>query len=104
MNRERLATSLRTRVARDPLLQLLRECAVDTGALLYLVGGPVRDAALGRRCKDADLTVVSRGAPLVREISRRLGTRGFRFRKRGITTWRFTARCRSGEEKEPRWR
>lgn len=89
MNRERLVTSLRTRVAREPLLQLLRECAVDSAAEVYLVGGPVRDAALRRRCKDADLTVVRRAAALVREIQRRLGTRGFRFRKRGVTTWRF---------------
>jgi len=89
VNRERLATSLRTRVACEPLLQLLRECAVDTGATLYLVGGSVRDAALRRRCQDADLTVVRHAAPLVDEISRRLGTRGFRFHKRGVTTWRF---------------
>ena len=89
MNRKRLAASLSTRVARDPLLQLLRECALDSGAEVYLGGGPVRDAALQRPCKDADLTVVRRGAPLVRELKRRLGTRGFRFRKRGITTWRF---------------
>ena len=57
MSHDRLVTSLSTRVARDPLLQLLRACAIDTGAELYLVGGPVRDAALGQRCRDADLTV-----------------------------------------------
>jgi len=89
MNHARLATSLRTRVAREPLLQLLRDCAIDTGAALYLVGGPVRDAALRRRCKDADLTVVGRSAALIPELSHRLGTRGFRFLKRGVTTWRF---------------
>jgi poly(A) polymerase len=89
MSHDRLVTSLSTRVARDPLLQLLRACAIDTGAELYLVGGPVRDAALGQRCRDADLTVVRHAAPLIREIKRRLGTAGFRFRKRGVTTWRF---------------
>jgi len=93
MNRERLAAILNGRVARDPLLRRLRDCAVESASALYLVGGPVRDAALGRPSKDADLTVVRRGAALLQAIKRRFGTGGFRFRKRGITTWRFATAC-----------
>ncbi len=89
MNRAHVAARLSFRAARDPLLQLLRECALVTAASVYLVGGPVRDAAIGRRSKDVDLAVVRHAAALIREIQRRLGTRGFRFRKRGVTTWRF---------------
>ncbi len=89
MKRERLAARLRVRVAREPMLRALKACAVAAAAEVYLVGGPVRDAALGRPHQDTDLTVVRRSAPFLREIRRRFGTRGFRFRKRGVTTWRF---------------
>jgi poly(A) polymerase len=86
---------LTRRVSRDPLLKLLRDCAVTTNASLYLVGGPVRDAALGRPAADADLTVVRSRDEFLAALRERLGTRGFRFRKRGVTTWRFA--CDLGE-------
>jgi len=89
MKRATLEARLSVRVARDPLLQVLRGCALEAQAAVYLVGGPVRDAALGRRSRDIDLTVASRSTNLIRAIRQRLGTKGFRFRKRGVTTWRF---------------
>jgi len=89
VNHRDLSARLAHRVARDPLLRLLRDCADSTDAGLYLVGGPVRDAALGRRAADADLTIVSRRDEFLARLRERLGTRGFRFRKRGVTTWRF---------------
>ncbi len=91
MTRARLMATLARRVARDPLLRLMRDAVRASGAGAFLVGGPVRDAALGRPCRDADFTVVRRMTPLLTEIGQRLGTRGFRFRKRGVTTWRFAA-------------
>jgi len=86
-----LTARLRRRVRRDPLLRELRSAAERTGACLWLVGGAVRDAALGLAGDDVDL-VAGRGcAALVREVRTRLGTGGFRFRKRSVTTWRFHA-------------
>jgi poly(A) polymerase len=84
-----LASRLRRRVGRTPLLRALEQAARDSGARLYLVGGAVRDAALGRPTADLDLVVASRATALVAELRRRFGTRGFRFRKRGVTTFRF---------------
>jgi len=69
----------------------LRDAAAELGRPLWLVGGHVRDVALGRRAGDVDLVAV-RGVPrIVNTLRSRLGTRGFRFRKRGVTTWRFGA-------------
>ncbi len=73
-----------------PLLDLLRASAISAGAELGLVGGPVRDAALGRKWRDLDLVCWARTAALVTTLQDRLGTGGFRFRKRGVTTWRFS--------------
>ena len=56
---------------------------------MWLVGGYVRDAALGRPSLDVDL-IAGRGAlRLVRALEQRWTRRAFRFRKRGVTTWRF---------------
>ena len=91
MNPQRLAARLSRRVSRNPQWSLIRECTSRSGARVYLVGGPVRDTALGRPAHDADLAVVGGTAALVRELRRALGTGGFRFRKRGVTTWRFAS-------------
>ena len=90
MNRRRLASLLRHRIARDPLGRSARESARVVGAELWLVGGYVRDAALGCRATDIDLIAGRGSSRLVAELARRFSTRGFRFRKRGVTTWRFT--------------
>ncbi len=67
----------------------LRDLSAAATAELWLVGGYVRDAALGLRSHDVDL-VAGRGcARLVRSLRSRWRTSGYRFRKRGVTTWRF---------------
>ena len=76
-------------MSRDPILRAARDHAVSTGASVWLVGGYVRDTALGRAAQDVDL-VSGRGTPaLLRALRSAWGKRGFRFRKRGVTTWRF---------------
>jgi tRNA nucleotidyltransferase/poly(A) polymerase len=66
-----------------------RDVARCEQAELWLVGGYVRDTALERPASDVDL-IAGRGVRRVVESLRRAwSTRGFRFRKRGVTTWRF---------------
>lgn len=94
MTGRRLQAVLRRRLASDPLLGELASAASDTAAGLFLVGGYVRDAALGLRARDLDLVCVSRTARVVAALRSRWGRHGFRFRKRGVTTWRCTSRGR----------
>jgi tRNA nucleotidyltransferase/poly(A) polymerase len=89
LNRHRLASLLRHRTARDRLTKDVRDAARELAAEVWLVGGYVRDAALGRRATDVDLIAGRGAARLIRELQRLWSTRGFRFRKRGVTTWRF---------------
>lgn len=89
MNRAALESLLRRRAASDPLLGQLVSAARAVSADLYLVGGYVRDAALRRRTRDVDLLCAGGTARLVAELRARWDSRGFRFRKRGVTTWRF---------------
>ncbi len=89
MKRDRLERRLRYRASRDPLLKLVRQAALSARAEVWLVGGPIRDAALGKPSKDVDLASGTGTARLVRELSTTLGQRGYRFRKRGVTTWRW---------------
>jgi poly(A) polymerase len=86
-----LESRLRRRVSRDRLLSGLRNAAESVGAELYLVGGYVRDAAFGRVTADIDLVAGHGCAALVRTLRSRWKTRGHRFRKRGVTTWRLRA-------------
>ncbi|MGZ4611590.1 MAG: CCA tRNA nucleotidyltransferase [Kineosporiaceae bacterium] len=95
--RHRLASAL---LELDPAVQDLAERFAAAGHRLALVGGPVRDAALGRRAPDHDFTtdavpdvterLVSRWADAVWAIGKAYGTIGAR---RGdlvveITTYR----------------
>jgi len=80
---------LRHRAARDPLTRRIRDAARDVEAETWLVGGYVRDAALSQPASDVDL-IAGRGAlRLIGALRKHWETRGFRFRKRGVTTWRF---------------
>ena len=49
----------------------------------------MRDAALGRRAADVDVAAGPRCARFVSALAARFGRRAFRFRKRGVTTWRI---------------
>ncbi len=88
MTPDRLAARLRRRTASDPLLRDIRDAARRLGLRVWLVGGAVRDAALGRPASDLDLA--ADGAKhLARALASAWGHRGFRFEKRGVTTYRF---------------
>lgn len=89
-----LARRLRVRVQRDPLLRALREEARRSATSVWLVGGFVRDAALGGRPRDIDVAVGKGAAALVRRLRTVWGRRAFRFRKRGVTTWRTSVEGR----------
>jgi len=89
VTRARLEALLSRRAGRDPLLRAVREAAGETACEVWLVGGLVRDTALGRPCHDIDLVARGRVADLVRDLQRRWHRRGFRFTKRGVTTWRW---------------
>lgn len=81
-------TRLRHRSARDPLVRSIRDAARETGAEVWLVGGYVRDAALGVPAADVDLAAGRGARALIRVLQSRWSRRGFRFSKRGVTTWR----------------
>jgi poly(A) polymerase len=86
---QRLQSILARRASSDRLLRAIRRVGIETEAEPHVVGGYVRDAALRRRSHDLDL-LCARGLPrLVAGLRSRWGSRGFRFRKRGVTTWRF---------------
>jgi len=92
LTRRELATFLARRVARDPLAREIRDLARATEVPAWLVGGFVRDAALGRRGRDLDFSA-GPGAPrFVAALEQTFETSGFRFHKRGVTTWRFHLR------------
>jgi len=91
------------RLAATPELTRLSELFAAAGHELSLVGGPVRDAFLGREVTDLDLTtdampdktlaIVNPAADAVWEIGREFGTIGARFGKHTveITTYRQDA-------------
>jgi poly(A) polymerase len=88
--RRRLERRLARRLRDDPLLRDLARASLESKAPLWLVGGSVRDAALGRSSQDLDLACGAHATSLIRRLESNWGTRGFRFRKRGVTTWRFS--------------
>jgi poly(A) polymerase len=90
MDSRRLATRLRWRVSRDRILRQVRDVACESRIAVWLVGGLVRDAALGQRGDDIDLVALRGSAKVVKQLQQIWGSRGFRFRKRGVTTWRFS--------------
>ena len=94
MSTTRLESSLRHRASRDRLLRDVRDAALRVESSVWLVGGYVRCAALHRPSDDLDLVAVRGVARMLAEIRRTWRTRGFRFQKRGITTWRFSVHSR----------
>lgn len=91
MTSRELESRLRRRTARHPLLRGVRDSCRRTGAEVWVVGGFVRDTALGRQTDEVDLIGGRGTARLVARLQTLWGTRGHRFRKRGVTTWRFVA-------------
>jgi tRNA nucleotidyltransferase/poly(A) polymerase len=89
MKAARLESILRGRTRSDPLLRDLVTMAAAVGAEPLIVGGYVRDAALRQRARDLDLSCARRTPQFVRALQTHWGRRAFRFRKRGVTTWRF---------------
>lgn len=87
--RRLLEQALRRRSSRDEKLAELRHAAGDTDSSIHLVGGFVRDAALGMTAHDIDLICTAGTLRLVNRLRTLWSKRGFRFRKRGVTTWRF---------------
>jgi poly(A) polymerase len=94
--RREIERTLARRAARDPLLREIGRASESIGAPCWLVGGAVRDTALGRRSStsDLDLLATRRVPSLVRRLRERWRRRAFRFRKRGVTTWRFVVAAR----------
>jgi len=88
-DRRQVAARLARLARRDALAAALVAAAGRTGVPAWLVGGVVRDAALGRRAADIDAVAGPNAPALIRALERQLGHRAFRFRKRGITTWRL---------------
>ncbi len=95
LTRQLLAERLLRRTARDPILCDLRRAVADVEGRAWLVGGYTRDVALARPTHDIDLVAVGGVRPLLGRIERLWGRRAFRFRKRGVTTWRVVAGDRS---------
>jgi tRNA nucleotidyltransferase/poly(A) polymerase len=91
VTRRDLEAALRRFRSADPLARSAHRTALDLGVPLWIVGGLVRDTALGRRSRDLDLVAGKGAAKLVRGLREVWGTRGHRFHKRGVTTWRFQA-------------
>ena len=89
MTSRELESRLRHRTARHPLLRGVRDSCRLTGGDVWVVGGFVRDAALGRHSDEVDLVGGRGTARLVAHLQKLWGTRGHRFRKRNVTTWRF---------------
>jgi len=95
LTRRELGSLLARRVRRDPVARAVQDLARSTGVPAWLVGGSVRDAALHRPAKDLDLAAGPVAKRLIDAIRDQLGHRAFRFRKRGVTTWRL---CIAGRQ------
>ncbi len=66
--------------------RLAGRLAGEAGARLFLVGGGVRDALLGRDVKDLDLAIEGPAARLARELARALRARAIRHDRFGTAT------------------
>ena len=95
LTRVALAGRLKRRAGRDSLLRDLRDAAADVEAQTWLVGGYTRDVALAQQAHDVDMVAVGGVGRLIARIEEVWGRRAFRFRKRGVTTWRIVSAGRS---------
>ena len=108
---ELLARALRQLTPVLPLLTELGERFRDAGHELALVGGPVRDAFLGRACLDLDLTtsalpeqiehVLDGWAEQTWDIGRDFGTIGARHQGRTIEITTYRADAYDADSRKP---
>ncbi|MEP6842314.1 MAG: CCA tRNA nucleotidyltransferase, partial [Pseudolysinimonas sp.] len=99
------------RLASTPELVRLASLFATAGHELSLVGGPVRDAFLGRQVTDLDLTtdatpdqtlaIVNRAADAVWEIGREFGTIGARFGQHTVEITTYRSDAYDGETRKP---
>ena len=89
-----LSARLETLVAGEPELRRAAELARSHRCRILLVGGAVRDLALGRPLQDLDFILEGRSAGFLRALSRMLGHRVVTFRKRGIVDHRIRVDAR----------
>lgn len=81
------------RLAASPIVQLARD-ALGTGEGVWIAGGAVRDAALGRDVLDLDLAVAGDPAAIARAIGREGAASAFELSAE-FGTWRTVAADRS---------
>lgn len=86
---------LARRLAASPLLAAARR-ALGAGAGAWVVGGAVRDAALGREVGDLDLVVAADPAAAARAVAAELGGHAFEL-SAGFGTWRVAGPGGSGQ-------
>ena len=87
--------------ASQPDLALALDLAGRSGCRLFLVGGAIRDAALGRSVGDLDLILAGPARPFLRRLARAVGHRVVTFRKRGIVDHRIRVGEREWDFVEP---
>ncbi len=64
------------------LFKTIGRIADDNGVKVYVVGGYVRDALLGKDCKDLDFVVVGDGPDFAKKVARRLKSTKFTIYKK----------------------
>ena len=86
--------SLSGNLAAAPLVDLARRALGEDGAELWIAGGAVRDAALGREVTDLDLAVAGDPERAARAVAREGDGHAFELSAE-FATWRAVARDRS---------
>ena len=77
------------RLRRTPFVEAVQRALGDAGGI-WIVGGAVRDAALGDEVKDLDLAVTGDPKPVARAIAAELGDHAFEHSAE-IQTWRVVS-------------
>ena len=80
------------------LLQIVRDEATQRGLPLYIVGGSVRDIALGRRLHDFDLIVEGDAIAFARSLASRHGGGVTAHTKFGTAKWFLPADLKTGHD------
>src|SRR5215203_7100785 len=78
------------RLRRTPFVAAVRQAVGDVQSL-WIVGGAVRDAALGEEVRDLDLAVAGDPKPVARAIAAELGDHAFELSAE-FRTWRVVSR------------